>query len=87
MSSKAAWGPSVSTELNAPVDVVYRTWLDGRLHAAMTGKPATGRAEVGAPFTALGGTISGTNVELVSRKKIVQTWCSTEFRRRSGVRP
>lgn len=69
----------VSRVLPAKPREVYEAWLDGEKHAEMTGGAATGKAEVGARFTAWDGYISGTNLELEPHKRIVQTWRTTEF--------
>ncbi len=45
----------------------------------MTGGEATGTNQVGEIFTAWGGYISGTNLELESNALIVQSWRTTEF--------
>jgi len=68
-----------TVELPASPSVVYSAWLDGKKHAAMTGGPATGSAKVGGSFTAWGGYITGRNVELLSGKRIVQTWRTSQF--------
>lgn len=62
----------------APADV-YDAWLDGEGHAAMTGADATGSPEVGAAFTAWGGYISGSNLDLAPHVRIVQAWRTTAF--------
>lgn len=73
----------VSRVLPAKPREVYDAWLDGQKHAEMTGGGATGRAEVGAKFTAWDGYISGKNLELKPYKRIVQAWRTTEFPARS----
>ncbi len=62
----------------APLEI-WDAWLDGASHADMTGASATGKAEVGAAFTAWDGYISGTNVELVPPGLIVQKWRTSQF--------
>lgn len=59
-------------------DVVQAAWLDGALHTAMTGAPATGEARVGARFTAWEDYIEGENLE-VEAGHIVQSWRSSQF--------
>ncbi len=70
----------LSTEIETvePEDI-YQCWLDGELHAEMTGAPATGSAEPDAEFTAWGGYISGKNVELEAPSRILQSWRTSEF--------
>jgi len=60
---------------------VYEAWLDSESHAAMTGGSAAIISnEVGMPFAAHGAHLWGTNIELVSNQKIVQTWRTTGFK-------
>jgi len=70
---------TLTAQFPVPASEIYSSWLNGDQHAAMTGAPATGKAEIGAEFTAWDGYISGKNMELVSDEKIVQAWRTTEF--------
>jgi activator of HSP90 ATPase len=54
--------------------VVYEMLMDSRKHARFTGEKASISRKVGGKFTAYEGHISGTNLELVPDKKIVQSW-------------
>lgn len=74
----------VSAVIPASPQVLYDAWLDGEGHARMTGAAATGKAEVGAPFTAWDGYISGTNLELEPGRRIVQAWRTTQFAAHEG---
>jgi len=58
---------------------VYRAFLNAKIHSEFTGSKATGKAQVGAKFTAWDGYISGKIVNLKSGKRIVQEWRTTEF--------
>ena len=69
----------VSGRIPATAAQIYDAFLDGALHAAMTGAPATGSAQVGAPFTAWDDYISGKNLSLERPHRIVQAWRSTQF--------
>lgn len=60
-------------------EAVYRAYTDPSQHAAFTGAPATGEAKAGEPFTAWGGYITGTYVELEPNKRIVQEWSTSEW--------
>jgi len=60
---------------------LYRMYLDPKQHAAFSGAPVTIAARVGAPFKAFGGALSGTILQLVPNRLIVQSWRSTEFAR------
>jgi activator of HSP90 ATPase len=63
----------------APPEEVYDALLDSKKHSEFTGSKATGRAEVGAKFTAWDGYISGRILELEKGKRIVQEWVTTEW--------
>jgi activator of HSP90 ATPase len=65
--------------LPALPDDVYETLLDSRKHSEFTGSKVTGKAKVGAEFTAWDGYISGRNLELEKGKRIVQEWVMTEW--------
>ena len=65
--------------LNALPEEVYDAFLDPKKHSDFTGSEATGKAEVGAEFTAWDGYISGRNLELKKGKRIVQEWTTTEW--------
>lgn len=64
---------------NASPNEVYEAFVDHRKHSDFTGSEATGKAEVGADFTAWNGYISGKNLELEKGKRIVQEWSTTEW--------
>jgi len=57
-------------------------YLDPKLHAAFTGAPVKVAARAGAPFEAFGGAISGTILQVVPNRLIVQSWRSINFYRR-----
>jgi activator of HSP90 ATPase len=58
---------------------VYEAFLDPKKHSEFTGSRATGKAKVGATFTAWDGYISGRYLELEKGKRIVQEWVTTEW--------
>jgi len=58
---------------------VYDAYLDSRRHARMTGLPARMSRKVGGQFVAGGDYISGTNVDLVPGKRIVQAWRGSDW--------
>ena len=68
-----------SVVLPAPADVLYASYLDAAKHAAITGAPVTIGAEPGSPFSAFGGSISGTTLAVVPSRLIVQSWRATHF--------
>jgi activator of HSP90 ATPase len=57
-------------------------YLDPKQHAAFTGAAVKIAARVGAKFEAFDGALSGTILQLVPNRLIVQSWRSTEFGRR-----
>jgi activator of HSP90 ATPase len=58
---------------------VYDAYLDSRRHARMTGQAAKMSKKEGGHFTAGDSYISGTNVELIPGKRIVQAWRASEW--------
>jgi uncharacterized protein YndB with AHSA1/START domain len=70
---------TVSATIPSSPEAIYAAWLDGKRHGAMTGAAATGRAKVGATFTAWDGYASGRNLDLDPGKRIVQSWRTTDF--------
>jgi uncharacterized protein YndB with AHSA1/START domain len=69
----------VSGVIPASPDRIYEAWLDSTEHSGMTGGRATVDPMVGGQFTAWGGTIRGTTIELEPGRRIVQLWRSEEF--------
>ncbi len=59
----------------APLEV-YCALLDSKRHAAFTGSAARISAKVGGAFSCYGGYITGTNLELIPSRRIVQAWRS-----------
>ena len=72
-------GFRIKTVLPAAPKAVFKAWLSGREHAAMTGAAATASAKVGRQFTAWDGYIEGKNLELKPHWCIVQSWRTTKF--------
>jgi uncharacterized protein YndB with AHSA1/START domain len=73
---------SLAFDLPAPPARLYRMYLNPRQHAAMTGAPVKIAARAGARFIAFGGALSGTILQLVPNRLIVQSWRSTHFGKR-----
>ena len=65
--------------VSATPDEVYDAFVNPRKHAAFTESPATGSSKVGGKFTAWDGYITGVHRKLVTGKKIVQDWRTTEW--------
>lgn len=70
---------SISTELAAAPEQVFRAWLSTDGHSGMTGSPAKVEPRVGGTFTAWDGYITGKTVELKPYNLIVQAWRTSEF--------
>jgi uncharacterized protein YndB with AHSA1/START domain len=70
---------TLAVELPASAARLYRTYLDPKQHAAFTGAPVTIAARPGAPFVAFDGALSGTILQVVPNRLIVQSWRSTHF--------
>ena len=60
--------------LAAAPRAVYSALMDSRQHARLTNAPARISSKVGGSIMAYGGYITGTNLELLPGKKIVQAW-------------
>ncbi len=58
---------------------LYQTWLSSLLHSEMIGSESEIDPVVGGSFKIWDNYISGTTIELVPDKKIVQKWRTTEF--------
>ena len=58
---------------------VYEALMDSRKHAAFTGQAAEISGEVGGSISAGDGYISGTNLELVPGRRIVQAWHASDW--------
>ncbi len=61
---------------------LYAMYLDPKEHAGFTGAPVKIAARAGAPFEAFGGALTGTILQLVPNRLIVQSWRSTHFGKR-----
>jgi activator of HSP90 ATPase len=68
-----------SATFRATPHAVYEALLDSRQHARFTQSPARISRKVGGEFSAYGGYITGTNLELVPDKRIVQAWHASEW--------
>jgi len=69
----------VSAVLPASPQRIYKAWLSGKEHSAMTGGEATVDPKVGGRHTAWDGYIEGATLELEPHRRIVQAWRTTEF--------
>lgn len=70
---------TISDVIPASPDTIYNAWLNSDEHTRMTGGIAKISANLGATFEAWDGYIQGKNLALVSPKRILQHWRTTEF--------
>ena len=61
-------------DIKASQQRIYDALLDSKQFAAFTGMPAEINREPGGTFSVFGGLITGRNVELVPKERIVQAW-------------
>jgi activator of HSP90 ATPase len=64
---------------NASSKDLYEAIMDSKKHSKLTGAPAKINGKEGGKFTAFGGMLEGTTLELKPNKKIVQSWRSSEW--------
>jgi len=69
----------LAAELPATPDRLFDMFLDAEQHAAFTGAPVRVAAESGAPFSAFDGILTGTILQVVPKKLIVQSWRSANW--------
>lgn len=69
----------LSAEFPVTPDVLYRAWLNSNEHTAFTGGEAIITPKVGTTYSAWDEYITGQNLELISGRRIVQTWRTTDF--------
>ena len=69
----------LKTTIHTTAENIYTTWLNSEGHTNMTGGVASISDKIGAKFTAWDGYIEGTNIELESNKRILQSWRTSEF--------
>jgi activator of HSP90 ATPase len=72
---------TITQKVNLPAspDDVYCAFVDPKKHSEFTDSEATGKAEVGAKFTAWDGYIQGKHLELEQGKRILQEWVTTDW--------
>ena len=69
----------ISETFSVKPEKIYKAWMDSKLHSAFTGSIAEIDPVINGKYTAWDGYISGTTIELIPNKKIVQKWRTTEF--------
>ena len=65
--------------LPATPDRLYDMYLDPAEHAAFTGSPVTISGQPGAVFRAFNGVLTGTILQVVPKRLIVQSWRSPHW--------
>ncbi len=68
-----------SVTFKATPHQVYEALMDSRKHARFSGDTASISRKVGGKIMAYGDYITGTNMELVQDKKIVQAWHAADW--------
>ena len=69
----------LAASLPAPPERLFDMYLDPVQHAAFTGSPVTIAPYPGAEFRAFDGVLSGTILQVVPRRLIVQSWRSPHW--------
>ena len=69
----------LAASLPAPPDRLFDMYLDPVEHAAFTGFPVTISAQPGAPFSAFDNVLTGTMLQVVPKRLIVQSWRSPHW--------
>lgn len=69
----------LAASLPASPDRLFDMYLDPVEHSAFTGSPVTISAHSGARFSAFDGVLTGTNLQVVPKRLIVQSWRSPKW--------
>lgn len=69
----------LAASLPASPERLFEMYLDPREHAAFTGSPVTISPEAGAEFRAFEGVLTGTILQVVPKRLIVQSWRSPNW--------
>lgn len=69
-----------SVVLPAPAETLFELYLDPAAHQAITGTPVDIGDERGCKFKAFDGALTGTILEVVKPRLIIQSWRSNVFR-------
>lgn len=73
---------TLALDLPCPPARLYAMYLNPKIHAAITGAPVKIAARPGARFEAFAGTLTGTILQVIPKRLIVQSWRSTQFGKR-----
>ena len=74
-----------SYEMNASPEAVFEAFVNPEIVEEWSGSEATMSAEVGFAWSLWGGSIIGTNVEVVPNQKLVQDWKEEKWDKPSRV--
>ncbi len=66
---------------NTTPKALYDLYMNAKKHAIATAAPATITNKAGTSFSAHGGYITGTNIELVKDQLIIQTWRGQDWKK------
>ena len=69
-----------SVVLSAPAETLFDMYLDPAAHQAITGAPVDIGDERGSKFKAFDGALTGTILEVVKPRLIIQSWRSKVFK-------
>ena len=69
----------IAASLPAAPDRLFDMYLDPIEHAAFTGSPVTISSQPGSPFRAFDDVLSGTILQVVPKRLIVQSWRSPHW--------
>ena len=69
----------LAASLPAPPEQLFDMYLDADKHGAFTGSVVTISATPGTPFRAFDGALTGTMLQVVPKRVIVQSWRSTQW--------
>ena len=69
-----------SVVLPASAESLYATYIDPKLHSAMTGGPIEISSEAGSKFSAFGGQLSGSTISVIAPRLIILSWRSVNFK-------
>lgn len=69
----------LAASLPAPAERLFDMYLDPEEHAAFTGSPVTISDRPGAPFRAFNDVLTGTILQVVPKRLIVQSWRSPNW--------
>jgi len=64
---------------NTTPEILYKLYMDAKMHSQLTGGPAKISEKEGAAFSAYDGYCWGKNLQLIKNKLIVQSWRASDW--------